>query len=84
MRRIVLELTRDDDDGPFRISCHSGAVPSHIGMPGDDATLMADYDLCETPGEALRVYADALDRAMAVAWWDEAKTLPPATGGLPS
>ncbi len=83
MRRIVFELTCTDD-GEFRITTHSGSVPSHQGVPTDDAGLLANYDHCVTPGDVLREYADALDRAMALAWWDDAQTLPPATGGLPS
>lgn len=82
MRRIVFELTCDD--GKYLISTHSGAVPNHQGLGADDAGMVADYDHCTTPGEALREYAEALDRVMATAWWDDAKPLPPATGDLPS
>jgi hypothetical protein len=69
MSRILFEL-ESTEGGGFRIETKQGSVPSHKGMGCDDAGGMADYDHCMTPGEALRVYADALDRAMAVAWWE--------------
>lgn len=71
MGRIVFEL-ESTEDGQFRITTQQGTVPHHVAMGCDDAGGLADYDHCMTPGEALHVYADALDRAMAAAWWEDA------------
>lgn len=70
MSKFTFELTHEE--GTFRINVLKGNVPHHTGMPLSDPEMMSEWDGCSTPGEALRVFADACDRAMAAAWFEGA------------
>lgn len=71
MSRIDFELSLDENNH-YVVVVNSGNVPHHEGAPLSDPELMSDFDHCYTPGDALRVFADMLDRSMAAAWFETA------------
>lgn len=87
MSEFTFKLTRDEDHN-YRVKVVKGNVPFHsyngMSFGISDPEALSEFEGCYSPGDALRVFADSVDRAMADAWFEEAGQRHAVPEGEPS
>ena len=76
MSKFTFELIRDENHN-YRVNVLSGTMPHKVDKNGNsfgftEPEMLSEFDGCYSPGDALRVFAENVDRAMADAWFEEA------------